>query len=196
MVKPYACLLALTMSCANDEALTELVLSADSNLRLDRIVFEVSAQGVPARSAQATRTDAGPSYVAVVRDQGTLGPLTVVARGMFQNAELLRRTHVVSFTEGEALLVPLDLYARCVTMRCPPNQTCAENGCTPIKLDRLQPWTGETPTPFAGRDGGVTQFAVCGPAVVDLTTDSRHCGDCGHSCAPAENCVGGTCARK
>ncbi|HEY6879799.1 MAG TPA: hypothetical protein VI299_17345 [Polyangiales bacterium] len=196
MVKRYGCLLLLAMSCSSEDPITELVLSADSDLRLDRIVFEVSAQGVPARSAQATRPAKGPSYVSIVRDQGTLGPLTVVARGMFQNAELLRRTHVVSFTENESLVVPLDLYARCINAKCQSNQTCAENGCTPIKLDRLEPWTGDPPAPFAGRDGGTPQFAACGQVVTDLTSDARHCGDCARSCTGAENCVAGTCVRK
>lgn len=43
-------------------------------------------------------------------------------------------------------------------------------------------------------------YAACGAVCADVTTDSRHCGTCGHSCSNPVGggfgfgCVGGTCA--
>ncbi|MFH1434446.1 MAG: hypothetical protein ABIJ56_01900 [Pseudomonadota bacterium] len=33
----------------------------------------------------------------------------------------------------------------------------------------------------------------CDEECVDLDTDARHCGRCGHACLPEESCEGGSC---
>jgi hypothetical protein len=197
MVRIGLCLLALSAGCGDGD-LTELVLSADSDLVLDQITFEVSADGVAPKTAQAARQGSGPSYVSIVRDHGTLGPLTVVARGSYQNRELVHRTHVVSFVPGESLLVPLDLYSRCVSAICLNSQTCGKDGCQAQALDDLPTWTGKAPAieqSDAGQDdaGGLT---MCGSDLVDLASDAENCGSCGHGCWLWENCAAGTCVLK
>lgn len=186
-------LLALA-GCAEDAALTELVLSADSNVRLDEITFELSAEGVPMRSATAARTGKGASVVSIVREDAPLGPITVVARGMVQNREVLHRTHLVEFVPGQSLLVPLDLYQRCVNALCTGAQTCAADGCTAQKLSQLQAWTGTAPSlASSGVDPTLTQ---CGANLVDLGSDPAHCGACDKGCWIWQNCAAGACVRK
>lgn len=38
-------------------------------------------------------------------------------------------------------------------------------------------------------------YAACGNSCVDLSSDPRHCGACGHECPSMQACVGGVCGR-
>jgi len=189
------CWLLLALACCGDEGpLTELVLSADSDVPLDKITFEVSADGVPRRSAEAARSEQGPSFVSIVRDEGPLGPITVVARGMFQSREVLHRKHVVEFVPGESLLVPLDLYSRCVNALCVGAQTCGAAGCMAEKISELPAWTGSAPALDVDDSSG--SLSQCGSELVDLSSDASNCGACGKGCWLWQNCAAGVCVLK
>ena len=191
-------LIALALaSCSSDpEAATQLILVADTDVdRIETIEFRVEAAGAPEKTATATRSASGaPAYLTLLREQGPLGPLTVTARGMRGQMQLVSRTHVVSFVEGETLVVPLHLAQSCVGRMC-EGQTCGELGCSPRQLDSesLLPWSGKPP-----EIGGA--MGQCGTnEMVDLMTDPAHCGACNAACSASSmshtiaSCMAGSC---
>ncbi len=163
MVKFGHSALLLSMSllaCASDtKPLTQLVLVADTDIsEIDRIEFAVV--GAQPDAAEATRTaDSGPSYVTIVRDQGTLGPVTVTARGYAGQTALIERVQIVSFVRDETLVVPLHLVARCRDVSCGNDETCSESGCVERELaaSQLAPWSGQPPGLASTSDAGPAQ---------------------------------------
>jgi hypothetical protein len=192
---------AVGAACADEqEAATQLILVADTNIaRIESIEFRVESANVPQKSAVAMRTASGePVYLTLFREDGPLGPLTITARGLRGMSTLVQRTHVVSFAEGQTLIVPLHLAQLCVGRMCAEGQTCGEFSCVPQELDSesLLPWTGRAP----GLDDGgqITQCDAQG--MVDLMTDPTHCGQCDVVCSTPSSmqhtvptCVAGKC---
>ena len=204
-------------ACAADERpLTQLILVADTDLpNIDTIQFEVSdAAGTKKELAQSAHSaTSGSAFVSLVRDQGSPGPITVVARGLRAGAVLIERTQHVSFVADQTWVVPLHLFASCLKPpRCTAEQACDASGCIPKDLteDQLLPWTG-APPPLNGTsgplsdagtsdaqvaDGGSPTLRLCGDAgLVDIASNNAHCGACDRSCAGNRACVAGACAK-
>jgi hypothetical protein len=189
-------------ACGDDASSTELVLVADCDVtRADSIELSIEAAGVARKSARAARADA-PAYLTIVRDQGTLGPVTVSARALAGSEVVLVRTHVVSFVPDSARVVPLHLSQSCVTKSCAPTQTCSQGSCVDRELaeSALARWTG---TPPMLPDGGAVTSSpplptmmnanTCDGREVDLQTDHEHCGACNVRCSLLELCRSGQC---
>ncbi len=207
-------------ACAPDpKPLTQLILVADTDLsEIDRIEFTAQGEGHQDQTAEAARAPGdGPSYVAIVRKEGSLGPLTVTARGFDGEVALVERVHQVSFVQDETRVVPLHLVGSCRNARCGGAETCSESGCVDRALPatQLAEWSGQPPglltavdagtndagtqdagTPDArGRDAG-TLWRQCDGRWVDLLTEHDFCGTCTNSCRAQEDCVAGACVRK
>lgn len=142
-------LLSLTVGCSQDiTPLTQLILVADTDIQnVDQVQFEISS-ATENRSASAAHTPGGvPSYVSLVHDHGTLGPITVTARGLHAGAVLVTRTERVYFVEEQSRVVPLHLLASCLNVVCAANQTCGESGCMSedVAQSELPTWSGQPP---------------------------------------------------
>jgi len=207
--------LPLLGACAADERpLTQLILVADTDVNnIDAIQFEVSGPGGSDKElAQATHSaTTGPAFVSIVRDDGVLGPLTVVARGLRGTNVVIERTQRVSFVAKQTRVVLLHLFASCLRApRCSAEQACDSTGCIGQDLSEAQlpSWTG-TPPPLHGTatatDGGVSDagnpaLRECGPAgSVDIQSNVAHCGACDRACvagphASSATCVAATCS--
>jgi len=213
--------LGLLAACApDDRPLTQLVLVADTDIAdIDTIRFEVSESGNPETElAEATRSEgSGPSYVAVVRQEGSLGPVTVTARGFRRGMPRIERVHRVSFVSEQTRVVSLHLLARCLEpSRCPAEQSCGETGCIgrDLTAPQLTSWSGTPPAlahgssdaalpapdarvSDAGSDAGSTELRQCGDAgLVDLQSDPLHCGECVTKCTGMRTvCSAGKCVK-
>jgi hypothetical protein len=207
---------ALGACTADEQPLTQLILVADTDVpNIDTIQFEVSeAAGTNIELAQTAHSaTSGSAFVSLVRDQGSLGPITVVARGLRAGAVQVERTQHVSFVVDQTWVVPLHLFASCLkSPRCPAEQACDASGCIPQDLteDQLLPWTGAPPplndTSGPLHDAGTSDAQVadagsqtlrqCGDAgLVDIASNNAHCGGCDRSCPGGKPCVAGACGR-
>lgn len=207
--------LVLGACAAEERPLTQLILVADTDVaNVDTIQFEVSEAGQPEleRAQAAYSASSGPAYVSLVRDEGSLGPLTVVARGLRAGAVQIERTQHVSFVAKQTRVVPLHLFASCLRPpRCTPEQACDGSGCIARDLSEAQllPWTGAPPTlngtgptTDAGlgdaqvADAGSPILRQCGAAgTVDIQSNVQHCGGCDKSCSANRTCVAGACVK-
>lgn len=204
--------LPLLGACAAEERpLTQLILVADTDVNnIDSIQFEVSGPGGSDKElAQATHSaTTGPAFVSIVRDDGALGPLTVVARGLRGTNVAIERTQRVSFVAKQTRVVLLHLFASCLrSPRCPAEQACDGTGCIGQDLAEAQlpSWTGTPPrlsgTP-GGSDAGVNDaggavLRECGPAgTVDIQSNNDHCGKCESKCSGGgKTCIAGACVK-
>lgn len=213
------CLAALPLlaACAADERpLTQLILVADTDVNnVDTIQFEVSGPGGSDKElAQAMHSAmTGPAFVSIVRDDGVLGPLTVIARGLRGTNIAIERTQRVSFVAKQTRVVLLHLFASCLRApRCPAEQACDGTGCISQDLSeaQLSSWTGTPPRltgASGGSDGGVSDagvndaggavFRECGPAgTVDIQSNNDHCGKCESKCnGGGKTCIAGACVK-
>lgn len=186
-------LLALAACAQEASPATQLILVADSDVAaIETVEFRVQAEGVPVKSASAPRSPSGgPAYLTLLREEGPLGPLTVTALGLRGDAQVVARSHTVSFVDGETRVVPLHLTQSCVGRPC-NGQTCADGRCVPLAIDSgsLLPWTGSPPE--------LAMLTQCGSAMVDLQRDPAHCGTCNAACpgggpTTRPSCSAGTC---
>ena len=167
---PLLAALALGVGCGQDVVpLTQLILVADTDIpSVDTVQFEISSQDHSQnRTASAARTPNGaPSYVSLVHDEGSLGPITVSARGLHAGVFMVERTERVYFVQDETRVVPLHLLASCVGVVCPESQTCAAGGCMSkdVAGSELPTWRGEPPHLGGGTsaDAGVDAGADAG----------------------------------
>jgi len=209
-VKARVLALALLGACSADtDPQTQLVLVADTDIPgIDLVTFDVSDLDGSVRRASAAQRmgDEGPSYVTVLREEGSLGPLRVTARALRQGASLVERVHTVSFAPDETRVVPLHLLARCVGVSCGVGRTCGESGCTASAVDALPAWTGAPPSLRDLADAAIAADAGeadagalvrCGDAgLVDVQSDALHCGACDVSCRGQRVCSAGVCVAK
>lgn len=209
----------LVACAAEDRPLTQLILVADTDVsNVDTIQFEITGPGgIDKEVAQAAHNaTSGPAYVSLVRDDGVLGPLTVVARGLRGNNSLIERTHRVSFVPKQTRVVSLHLFASCLRPpRCTAEQACDATGCISqdVTEAQLSSWTGTpprlngtmVPSDAGGSDAGVSDagnpvLRECGAAgSVDLQSNVAHCGACDRACmagphATSAACVSGACS--
>jgi hypothetical protein len=208
--------LALGACGADERPLTQLILVADTDVpNIDTIQFEVNEAPGPKKELAQAAHDAsrGSAFVSLVHDQGSLGPITVVARGLRAGVVQIERTQRVSFVPDQTRVVPLHLFASCLRPpKCTADQACDASGCIPKDMTEAQllPWTG-TPPPLnydtgpvsdAGTsdaqvpDAGSTSLRLCGDAgIVDIESNAAHCGACDKSCAGNRACMAGTCVK-
>ena len=146
-------LISLLMpSCSqNEKALTQLMLVADTDVaNLDAVRFLVVAEdGSHQDHAFVMRMGDAPITVNLVREQHTLGPLTITAQGIQaeRSTPLVQRVQRVNFVANETRVVKLHLVEDCIAKQCMAGQTCSETGCTAIDVpsDALDRWTGAPP---------------------------------------------------
>jgi len=142
---------------------TELVLVADTDIdELDRIEFTIRA-GTRSRMASGSIREGSPASLAILRDDGPLGPVTVAARGFSGENLFIERRAVVSFVPNQTLVVELHLLASCASTDCAEGETCTERGCEAEEIPRadLTAWTGKLPRLPAqpGSDAGTEDDA-------------------------------------
>lgn len=154
---------------------TEVVVVVDTDLalgeELDALRIEVTGPGELAQSASA-ELEAGsalPQTLGLVHERGARGPIRVLALGMLDGQEVLRREAELSFIEDKTLTLPMHLVRACVAHACGEAQTCSEHGCISSEVDatRLSEWHGSPPTladpdeppppEDAGEDGQISE---------------------------------------
>ena len=155
-------LCAAPWACRSDEAArTEILLVVDSDLRvpdqLDRIDVRVEGPDGSKQNAYAeldTATNSLPRSVALVHEGGALGPLHATVHGVIGGRPVLTREARLSFVEGQTLVLPMHLVARCIGVECGAG-TCTERGCERSEIDAnsLTRYTGAEPR-LIGVDGG------------------------------------------
>jgi hypothetical protein len=157
---PIAALLSTfaLLSCANDEVPpTQLMLVVDTDIaELNEIAFDVSdpRDTLETGSIPVDIADA-PFTMAVLREKGSLGPLTARAIGYAKKRPLVERSAVVSFSPGKTLTVVLHLVQSCRGKNCEDDdETCTERGCELADAGTLSEWDGTPPTLEAALDAG------------------------------------------
>lgn len=96
---------------------------------------------------------------------------------------------------------------------CPPGQTLCGDGCVDLRSDHTN--CGSCGVQCSQAAGWTTGVAVCNYGAcafqcaqgradcngeekdgceINLNSDPRNCGKCGHTCEPAQPCVAGSCA--
>lgn len=163
---------ALSLGCAGEDvvARTELVLVADTDIaQLDQIEFDVR-QGERTSGSGKTAVEIGdaPFTMVVVREEGSLGPLTARAIGYQGDVALVERSAVVSFSPGKTLTVVLHLVQSCVGSQCNADETCTERGCEARDVGALAPWAGSAPRLGDELDAGVFVQEAGSDAAPDL----------------------------
>jgi hypothetical protein len=221
-----ACLSAtLLLGCDGDEVntRTQLMLVADTDIAdLNQIQFDVREDlRVRTSGRLAVASGDAPFTMAVLREEGSLGPLVVSARGFRGDTPLVERSAVISFSPGKTLTVVLHLVQSCVTLQCESDETCTERGCQLPAVGTPTPWNGTAPRLEAALDAGLpgsdagpdagqpsdagggsdASWMQCGLFTVDINSDLDHCGRCNKTCrltgVGASNtvaaCVDGVC---
>jgi hypothetical protein len=203
---------ALLLGCAPDEvnARTQLMLVADTDIAdLNQIAFNVREDARERTSGRiAVASGDAPFTMAVLREEGSLGPLVVSARGFRGETLLVERSAVVSFTPGKTLTVVLHLVQSCMTLQCESDETCTERGCQLPDAGTPAPWNGTAPIlgeeldagmpgadagadagqqsdagqPSDAGDGSDANWMQCGSRTVDVNSDLDHCGRCSRPC--------------
>lgn len=148
----FACALSLAAAgCVEEKTVprTQLMLVVDTNIA-DLEQVELSVDGddrEPQVASTPLRADGAPLTLAIVREQGPLGPVHVAAAGFRAGTKVVERRAIVAFVEGKTLVVPLHLVRTCETTTCTANDTCTEQGCRPVQLDvnTLMAWQGSAP---------------------------------------------------
>jgi hypothetical protein len=133
---------------------TELVVVVDTDLvlgeELDTLRIEVTGPGETAQSSSAEldADSALPQTLGLVHGRGARGPIRVLALGLLDGQEVLRREAELSFIDDKTLTLPLHLVRACVAPACGEAQTCSEHGCVSSEVDatRLAEWHGRPPT--------------------------------------------------
>lgn len=147
LVFVFCCLLG---ACVEEKlvANTQLMLVADTDIAdLVRIDFAIS-DGERERTASGeVRGTGSPRSVAILREEGPLGPVTVTARGYDADGLRVWRHAVVSFVPGQTVVVLLHLLDGCSHVECGGSATCTERGCESalIAASALRDWNGTLP---------------------------------------------------
>ncbi|MEZ4339570.1 MAG: hypothetical protein R3B82_23350 [Sandaracinaceae bacterium] len=199
---------------------TQLIVVVDTDLAiptaLDRVRVSVTADADRMASQEQRLSSSAvlPLTVSAVPEDGSLGPIDVVAEGFLGSALVVSRRARVMLVQGEARVLRLHLVAGCVGVECSAEESCGESGCAPIEIADLPVWTGTPPRLLdAGRDG--MDASVAGDAgprdagtppdgarpdatvmLPDASTDCTVDGDCddGIPCTN-DRCTGGVCVR-
>lgn len=175
-------LMLLACSEPKTVARTQLMLVADTDITdLETVEFSVDGPDREPSLASATpRADHAPLTLAVVREQGPLGPVYVAALGYRGGEVVVARKAEVAFVEGKTLVVPLHLVASCENSGCAADQTCTETGCAPVVVNALDGWRGAPPTLGAGTTGAMdAALPTVEDAEVPTTTEPDAALDAG-----------------
>jgi hypothetical protein len=172
MVRTLASCLALLLLAACSTPRTQVMLVVDTDLRPPRGLdsFTVAITGPDGTTRTSTATLGAdqpplPRTLALVHEEGPLGPFTVRVAGNTGPSERLARTARFTFQPERTLMLRIDLLASCIGATCSADQTCAEGGCraTDVAPAELTEWTGNpralepdaAVSVDAGSDGGV-----------------------------------------
>lgn len=211
---------ALVLLCSSGCApapLTQLVVDVDTDLRvpgdLTRIEISITEPdgASEARSAELGSDTALPVSLGIVHRGGPLGPVIIVARGIFGTSTVVERRASVTLVEGRTLLLPLHLEAACIGVPCEtPTSTCERGVCRPTAVDPSELTDYEGIIPRLDVDGGTSCLRAelcngrddtCDGMVdegFDRMRDPSNCGTCGNACPAFANsvaaCVDGVCA--
>lgn len=195
-------LLALAASCS-DPSLTELLVVVDTDMdvpeQLQRVTFRVQGPDGAQQAALADlATGNRPAVLGMVHRGGPLGPFLISVTGERASGETVRQRRArVSFVEGRAMMLRMDLYRACdESVVCDAEQTCAAGECRSIDVaqDELVDWSENPP----GLDGGMVIGADAGhdAGMPDAGYDGGVviCGDDGGICDDGVSCTMDSCA--
>jgi hypothetical protein len=194
-------------SCGGD-ALTEIIVVVDSDLRvpaqIDEVFVRVVGAGQVPQTAYAPLSGAGsatlPLTVGLTPKDGKAGPVTIRASGRLAGAEVLATEVRTSFVDGRRLVVRMSLLASCLSVApsCGAGQTCRDGRCVDATVDpsTLPRFDGEDP---GRRDMGGGALPDGGPDAGDGGTPDAGCMadaqcDDGNACNGVERCVENVCA--
>jgi hypothetical protein len=194
MVRVFQGLFAAMLLAACSTPRTQVMLVVDTDIRPPRGLdsFTVAITGPDGETRTSTATLGAdqpglPRTLALVHEQGPLGPFTVRVAGNTGPSERVARTARFTFQPERTLMLRIDLLASCIGVSCAAEQTCAADGCRAVDVAaaELTEWTGTPPaldpdasTPAdAGRDAGLDASTDAGTdagadAGVDAGTDA------------------------
>jgi hypothetical protein len=181
---------ALTLACigCNVRPLTQLVVVTETSLRvpseLDQIEIDITSPSgsMGHRMAAISSSTNLPATLGVVHRSGPLGPIHIRVRARLRDSVIVTRDAEVTLQEGRTLRVDLSLDARCRSVSCSDNQSCAGGACRSVSIapSELIVFDGTLPsTPDAGSPDATTPV-TCSPS----------CGNPSHATGL---CVAGTC---
>ena len=141
---------------------TELVVQVDSNLvvraELDKVELTVTANGKTQYVPCSLISDCKlPWDVGVVEATAGTGSIEIIANGYLNGSAIVNETAVLSFVEGQSMLLKLFLAAECRDNPCAADttKTCTTGGtCVPVTRtpSDLTPYTAGA----AGETGGIS----------------------------------------
>lgn len=213
-LRPLLTIQAAILLTACSDAPTQILVEVDSDLPvpegLDEIV--VAAES-PADQVQMATAKLGPGQLplprtlAMVHEDGPLGPFRITVTGRRAESALVSRIGTLTFQPGQVLVWRVDLAQECVNVDCSPNRTCAPGGCRSLDVptNELVVWDGTPPPSDAGTHGCQSDETCngldddCDGSIdegIDTDTDPMNCGACGVSCNPEHtvgHCEAGRC---
>ncbi len=169
-------LASFASGCSSD--VTQLIVVVDTDLSvpmaLDEVRVEVSGPSGEVRSELQPLADASdlPLTLGVVAEAGVaqddrLGPVKVVAIGMFMGREQLRASASVMLLRGQTRMLRLMLAADCLTVSCADGESCTRGRCAP-ESTTTERWPGRPPSRDAGLQGdGSVDGGRCRPLDCD-----------------------------
>ncbi|MEM9196113.1 MAG: LamG domain-containing protein [Myxococcota bacterium] len=177
--RPLAVLALLGFTGCSEDALTEIVVTVDTDVpvpaELDEVRLNVQGLGGPQQASSLVADASGlPVFTSLVHRGGPLGPITVTATGQKNGAEVVSRRARVFFVREDTRLLQLDLAASCRAATCAMDETCAPSGCQSIDRGELPPWPGAPPR-IGGTDAAIDAGLDAAPdadAMADATADA------------------------
>lgn len=172
------CVLVLLCACADDPTQIVVVVNTDLEVGADIEVVELEVNG----TTVTEMVPPSPRTALLKHTGGELGPISIMVRGLRDGLRRIEREAVVTFVEGETLLLNLCLSRECLeNSGCPGARTCTEDGCRSPVFDDLPEYNGTIPTScgaVVGEDGGMD-------AAFDTAEDTNTDGgiDTGSGCA-------------
>ncbi len=150
--------------------LTQILVTVDTDLEvpseLTGVHFRVRSPRGEEREASANFAagDARPAVLSLLHAGGPLGPFTVEVSGVDRSAPVVERSAQVSFIPGRVVVLPMNLWRRCVGVTCAASETCGDAGCRSVEVTpgELMDW---------GDDGGVDDGGVDDGGVDDGGVD-------------------------
>lgn len=201
----FAVSLAALSACAPPA--TELIVVIDTDLsvpsELDEV--EVSVRGPDGmtydRAARLTASSDLPLTLTLIPAGESLGPVEVEVSGLLRGTERVNRRARATAVRGESRVLLMFLFENCIGVMCTSTSlSCGEEGCAPVEVTDLPPYTGTLPRLDAGvdarmidggppRDGGDASMPDTGPP--PACTDDDGCDD-GVPCT-TDTCVEDFC---
>ena len=145
--------LLVTAACSDDP--TQVLVVTDSDLEVPReldaiyvVVTRPDGSTVESTATLGADQPPLPRTLALVYEQGPLGPFDVRVIGRQGGADRIGRTARFSFQKGRTLVLVMHLTRRCIGAACGTGETCGEDGCRPVDVapEELLAWTGSPPT--------------------------------------------------